>query len=219
MRYLMASSGKGAKNKGSLFELKISKSLSKWSGLPFYRSPASGAWASQRLGQDAQSGDIVAPQSIDFPFSIELKHHEGVSLDNFVHSTGEVPSFLTQAIGDAVRVNKIPILITHWNYHPNYISIPYSEKVLSDLKSIQKPYLVTTTKYKDSLTDEDLYIDLLTFIYEDFLELYSLDYLLKSSTYLFSAWVDLVSQGINSRKTGSKKEIKSTNVKEILDNL
>lgn len=218
---MSASSGKGAKNKGASYELKVSKILTKWSGndRPFYRSPASGAWASQRLGQDAQTGDIVSPQSVNFPFSMELKHHEGVSLDNFVHSTGEVPSFLTQAIGDAIRAKKVPALVTHWNYHPNYMSVPVSDFIVKDLKEKGLPYFITTAQYKDALTDELLTIDLLTFVLEDFLDLYTLDFLVENAQEMFKNWYHLVELGMNARKTGSSKEVTQTDINEILSNL
>ena len=212
-------SGKMSKNKGSSYELRISKLLSKWSGKEFYRSPASGAWASQRLGQDSQSGDIVAPASINFPFSIELKNHEGISIENFMRSTGEIPSFFTQCVGDAVRSEKIPMLIVHKNYSPNYVAVPVNDTVLEDARENHLPFITTQVTYKDVLTDEDLHIDIIVMILEDFLDLYTLEYLLESSKDIFKSWYDITSKGIGKRRMGSKNVVKETDVNEILSNL
>lgn len=215
--------GKMQKNKGANFELKISKLFTKWSqesGMgTFYRTPASGAWASQRTGQDAQSGDIVAPQEMNFPLSLELKHHEGVTVQQFLHSTGEVPKFFTQAVGDAVRSGKVPALIAHWNYNPNYLVLPYSYSILEDAKAKHLDYLATTIKYKDALSDEELYLDVLMLTLEDFMALYTIKELLEGHVDMFSGWYDKVAKGLNSRRTGSKNPQRSTNVDEILDNL
>lgn len=216
-------SGRMSKNKGSNYELKISKLLTAWSkesGMgTFYRTPASGAWASQRTGQDAQSGDIVAPQDMNFPLSLELKHHEGVTVQQFLHSTGEVPKFFTQAVGDGVRAGKVPALIAHWNYNPNYLVVPFSEQVLKKAKEGHLDYLTTTVKYKDSLDDEELYLDVLLLTLEDFMKLYTLSELIEQHETLFSEWYDKVAKGLNSRRTGSKNPLKTTDVDEILSNL
>jgi len=212
-------SGKMSKNKGASYERKIAKVFSQWSGKEFYRTPASGAWASQRLGQDSQSGDIVAPSSINFPFSVELKNHEGISLENFMRSNGEIPQFFTQNIGDAVRAKKVPMLIVHKNRSPNYLAVPNNEIMLSDLIDNHLDYMTTTIKYKDALTDEDLYIDVIVMTLEDFFGLYTLDYLLDSHKEMFKNWYKIMNDGIGERRMGSKKTIKNTNVQEILSNL
>jgi len=212
-------SGQMSKRKGASYELKISKLFSSWSGKSFYRTPASGAWASQRLGQDEQTGDIVAPSSIKFPFSVELKNHEGISLENFMRSNGEIPQFFTQNVGDAVRAKKVPMLIVHKNRYPNYLAVPNNKVMLSDAIDNHLNYMTTTIKYKDALTDEDLYIDVIVMTLEDFFGLYTLDYLLDSHKEMFKNWYKIMNDGIGERRMGSKKTIKNTNVQEILSNL
>lgn len=206
------------KTKGASFELKVSKMLSKWSGKSFYRTPASGAWSSQRLGQSAQVGDIVPPEDITFPFSIELKHHENVTLDNYMMSTGEVPSFYSQNVGDAVRANKIPMLITHSNYAPNYMSLPLSSKFVKSFQDNNKPYIITTVKFQDYVSGEDVYMDVSIVILEDFLELYSIEDFFKGYKTMFKYWYKEVSPDIVSRTTGSALMTES-DITNIIDKL
>lgn len=207
-----------SKTKGSSFELKISKMLSSWSKKPFYRTPASGSWSSQRLGQSAQVGDIVPPEDIVFPFSIELKHHEGVSLENYMMSNGEVPSFFSQNVGDAVRADKIPMLITHANYAPNYLSLPLSNKFLKPFIDNNKPYVVTNIKFPDYVSGEDVYMDVSVVILEDFLELYNLEDFYKGYKTMFRYWYKDVSTDIQSRTTGSALMTKE-DINNLIDKL
>lgn len=210
--------GKMSKNKGSNFELKISKAFSSWSGRSFYRSPGSGAWSSQRLGQNAQVGDIVAPEDLVFPFSVELKHHENVTLSNYMLSNGEVPSFFSQNVGDAVRSNKIPMLITHSNYSPNYLSLPLSNKFLTAFKDAGKHYIVTTVKFNDYVTDEAITMDIIIVLLEDFFELYSINDFEKGYKTMFRYWFKDVKPYIESRTTGAKP-MSVSEIDDIVDNL
>ena len=207
-------SGKMSKNKGSNYERATAKAFSQWGGKEFYRTPASGAWSSQRQGQNAQVGDIVAPEDIIFPFSIELKHHENVTLDNYMFSNGEVPSFFSQNVGDAIRANKIPMLITHSNYAPNYMSLPYSSKFITPFKEKEIPYLVTTVKFKDYVTEEPIVMDITIVTLEDFFSVYKLEDFSKGYKTMFRYWYKEISPNIVSRVTG-----RTTDIDEILKNL
>ena len=209
--------GKMSKTKGASYELKIAKNFSSWSGESFYRTPASGAWSSQRLGQNAQSGDIVAPEEVIFPFSVELKHHEGVSLNNYMMDSGEVPSFFTQNVGDAVRSNKIPMLITHSNYSPNYLSLPLSNKMLSDFKDRNKNYMVTTVNFEDYLTSENIEMDIMIVTLEDFFEVYSLSDFRVGYKRMFSYWYKNMLPRLQERRTGNKNP--DNELEKIIENL
>ena len=63
---------KNSKAKGNGFELVVAKALTTWSGQKFHRTPASGAlhWSNDKR----VVSDIVPPQYMDFPFSIECKN-------------------------------------------------------------------------------------------------------------------------------------------------
>jgi len=196
-------SGKLSKNKGASYELKMSKYFSKWSGRDFYRTPGSGSWSSQRMAQDNQSGDIVAPSDIKFPFSVELKHHEGFTLDSFVRSIGEIPSFYTQNVGDAVRSEKVPMLIVHKNYAPNYVSVPYSKSIERNMKENHLPYMITTVLFKDYLTDTDIYMDVLVMVLEDLFSIYTLEDFIKNHRRMFTYWYTKVMPDVSKRSTGS----------------
>lgn len=207
-----------SKNKGANFERTMAKAFSSWSGKEFYRTPGSGNWSSQRLGQSAQVGDIVPPEDIVFPFSIELKHHEGISLDNYMMSNGEVPSFFAQCVGDAVRSQRIPMLITHSNYAPNYLSLPLSSKILKPFIDNNKPYITTKVKFQDYVSGEDVYMDIFVVILEDFFELYSVENFYKGYKVAFKYWYKEVSPDIKSRTTGSALMTKS-DIDNIIDKL
>lgn len=202
-------SGKMSKTKGSNFERKIAKDFSKWSGRTFYRTPGSGAWSSQRLGQNAQVGDIVAPEDMIFPFSVELKHHEGITLNNYMQSSGEVPEFFTQNVGDAVRSEKVPMLITHSNFAPNYLSLPYSKKFFDKFKQEGKAYMLTTITFKDYLTDEPINMDIGIVLLEDFFELYKAEDFYKGYKTLFRYWFKDMAPNIEERHTGKGDELVS----------
>lgn len=210
--------GKLSKNKGSNYELKISKSFSSWSGRSFYRTPGSGSWSSQRLGQNAQVGDIVAPEDLVFPFSVELKHHENVTLSNYMLSNGEVPSFFSQNVGDAVRAEKVPMLITHSNYAPNYLSLPLSKKFISKFESSSKPYLITNVNFPDYTTGDIVSMDICIVLLEDFFELYTVDDFEKGYKTMFRYWYKDVMTDVKSRTTGAKP-MSVSEIDDIVDNL
>ena len=113
----------GGKNKGSAFERKICKFLTKWiSGQDdeyyFYRSPSSGAIATISLCNDDISGDIIAikPEAMGLTskFSIECKTgYKGANpLKVFGNLKGnELKDFWIQACRDAQKAKKLPMLI------------------------------------------------------------------------------------------------------------
>lgn len=210
-------SGKLSKNKGANYERVMAKYFSKWSGKDFYRTPGSGSWSSQRMAQDNQSGDIVAPSDIKFPFSVELKHHEGFTLDSFVRNTGEIPSFYTQNVGDATRSEKVPMLVVHKNYSPNYVSIPYSKSIESSMKENHLPYMVTTVVFKDYLTDTDIYMDVLVMVLEDLFSIYTLEDFIKNHKRMFSYWYKTMLPNLQERRTGNKNTDKE--LEKIIENL
>ena len=108
-----------SKVKGNRNEVKVAKMLSDWTGAPFRRTPASGAI---HVPLDWLCGDVFcADQKFDFPFSVETKHYKRIT-------AGMEMKFWEQAVVDANRIDKIPMLITRENNYPKdtwLIHLPY----------------------------------------------------------------------------------------------
>lgn len=71
---------KNSRVKGSRAELEVAEMFSRWCGNTVRRTPLSGGWSSARFGVTA---DLVCPKKA-FPFSVEVKHREGWTLDDLV---------------------------------------------------------------------------------------------------------------------------------------
>jgi hypothetical protein len=127
----MASQGRGARAKGSGYELKIAKKLSPIWGGTFARTPGSGSlhWGSdQRV-----AGDIIAPPEVDFPFVVECKKHEGWIMDHVILDSGDPRKWWAQVVTDARRVHKVPMLIFSRNRAKDFIMIPYDDSLYESL--------------------------------------------------------------------------------------
>jgi len=91
-----------SKVKGNKNEVAVAKALSKWTGVPFRRTPASGAI---HVPLDWLAGDVFcAVKDFDFPFCVETKHYKRVT-------QGLVKKWLAQVREDAKRIDKVPMLI------------------------------------------------------------------------------------------------------------
>lgn len=97
-----------SKQKGTAAELKVRDTLRKFTGLPFERTPLSGAL-------DAKHGlksDLYIPNEKNI-FAIEVKHYADDHLDSRI-LTGKDPQLLEfwkQTIRQATETNKEPLLI------------------------------------------------------------------------------------------------------------
>lgn len=97
-----------SKQKGTTAELKVRDTLRKFTGLPFERTPLSGAL-------DAKHGlksDLYIPNEKNI-FAIEVKHYADDHLDSRI-LTGKDPQLLEfwkQTIRQATETNKEPLLI------------------------------------------------------------------------------------------------------------
>lgn len=143
----MASQGRGAKVKGSGYELKTSKKFSTWWGGQFSRTPGSGSlhWGSdQRV-----AGDIIAPQGMDFPFVIECKKHEGWTIDHVLLNIGEPKDWWSQVVTDARRVKLVPMLIFSRNRAKDFVMIPYLESFYRGLSGITDEVMRTNVTIKN----------------------------------------------------------------------
>lgn len=186
----MATKGKSARLKGNNFELKISKMLTVWAvgKAEFSRSPSSGAFASSHGKMDANiAGDIIT-ESV-WPFNLELKNHETfTSLDTIFHSQVNIQSFWQQNLGDALRTRRVPMLITHRNRSKIYATVPYSALLHKQLKDSGKDYGVFNIRWHDGPLDIDFSQEVLTFVLDDFLELYSYDDIITHEKSWFTEW-------------------------------
>lgn len=110
---------KNSRAKGKTYERLVAKELGGWWGEPFRSTPGSGAlhWE-----QDSRvAGDIVAPVDSKFPFTVECKKREGWYFDGLINETGEIPSWWQQALEDAARVDREPLLVFSKNRAPSYV--------------------------------------------------------------------------------------------------
>lgn len=98
-----------SKVKGNANELEVAKALSKWTGVEFRRTPASGAI---HVPLDWLAGDVFCTdKSFDFPFSVETKHYSKIY-------PKMKKDFWLQACNDAARISKIPMLMYRENGWP-----------------------------------------------------------------------------------------------------
>lgn len=114
-----------SKQKGSEFELKVAKLLTKWSGEIFHRTPMSGAlhWAND----NRVVSDIVPPQSLvdaGWPYSIECKKVEASwEFNGFIEGTAIFWKHWKQCYEDSQRENMIPLLVFNKNYRDIYVAM------------------------------------------------------------------------------------------------
>lgn len=102
----------------------VAKKLGNWWGTRFQRTPSSGAWsknAHRGSASDDFHGDIVAPPSANFPFSVECKAVEEVELYKSLYGMPELFDWWIQCTEDALRAGKRPMLIVRENRKQNYL--------------------------------------------------------------------------------------------------
>ena len=124
---------KTPKQKGNNFETKIARILSKWSygdENVLVRNANSGSMAKFRQ-HNVPGGDViqVKPEYPEFPFSVECKHHKGFDIEKllFESSKSKEVKAWAQCLNDAVKVNKIPLMVFRKNYGDIFVCI---QKVL-----------------------------------------------------------------------------------------
>ncbi|MDT9683411.1 hypothetical protein RND61_15285 [Streptomyces sp. TRM76323] len=210
----MASNGAGANRKGKGYELKIAKMFSKYSGKEFKRSPMSGAWSSTWAGggHDEVAGDIIAPSDEIFPYSLELKNHESFSLINLFTTGGEIPQFINQVMGDAIRTHKIPALILHKNRSKNYFVLPYSTELFKKLDDNLYNYFVTRLVYTSDIDDEVRSYKAIVTTLDDIMVLYSYPEFVSLGLECYSNWLNNDNEktvDIHKNKAGNKETKKS----------
>lgn len=114
-----------SKAKGSDFERKIAKVLSRWWGEEFHRTPMSGGL--QWKQDNRVAGDIVTPPDSIYPFTTECKKREEWNFEQVLKGTGDVEKYWQQATKDSEKVSMRPLLIFSKNFAPNYMMIRKSD--------------------------------------------------------------------------------------------
>lgn len=117
--------------KGSRGERQIAKEFSAWWGADFTRTPMSGGFHTRKFREDWNAqGDLVTPDE-EFPFSVEVKWHEGWTLDHLLTSPkSDLWSWWEQTL-EQTPDDKIPLLVFKRNNMPWYIMCPaaYEDKI------------------------------------------------------------------------------------------
>ena len=107
-----------SKAKGSKNERDVCKWWESWTGYEFSRVPSSGGL---RWGRTTDTtGDIICSDQkhfLRFPFSIECKNYKDINFEHLLLGNKRVKilEFWSQALEDAERGHKIPILMMRYN--------------------------------------------------------------------------------------------------------
>ena len=105
-----------SKLKGTAYESKIAKLLTKELGLEFKRVPLSGSI-------EYLKGDLWTPlDTASFKFTIECKHYKEINFTNLlVAKSNDLFSFWEQAQEEAEVMKKRPLVIFRWNRSKDYV--------------------------------------------------------------------------------------------------
>lgn len=145
----------GGKSKGNGFEGTIAKTLSKaLAPLNFIRTPGSGARVGGKnfetigkmFGEDALKifvGDVVPvnerQEGVSFKHSIECKFYATQDpFTSLVAGTANVFKWFKEAVDDASKIDKSPMLIFKWNHTPIFVAI--------DTMDSKADYTILTTR-------------------------------------------------------------------------
>lgn len=131
-----------SKQKGSEYERKIAKILSKWWGEEFNRTPMSGGLHWKQDNRVA--GDIVTPPDSVYPWTTECKKRQEWDLEQVLKGTGDVEKWWSQAVGDGERVGLRPLLIFSKNFAPDYVMLDYKDfcKLTNNVDHVPFNYFV-----------------------------------------------------------------------------
>lgn len=114
----MAQKRINSRTKGKRAERAVAKLFEEWTGYEFGSTPGSGALRWQKRTFDTAS-DLVCldeKHSRKFPFTIEVKSYKELDFDKLIYpSKCKIKEFYKQAIGDAERADKYPLLFMRSN--------------------------------------------------------------------------------------------------------
>ena len=164
-----------SKKKGSKNEREVAKLFHKWTGYEFARTPQSGGlhWKKQNT-----VGDIVCiddRHGRKFPFSIECKFHQNIEFSHLIDGTigkniNKIIPFWEQCLGDAIKVNKTPILFMrkngmkagmHFVVMPSALFILWLQQVDNDPYSGNFGYMhYISDKYQLTIMNSEDFFDI-----------------------------------------------------------
>jgi len=155
--------GINSKKKGEIGERQACKLFTAWTGKRFNRVPASGGlnWKED----NRISGDIVAPLTFDFPFTVEVKNYNKLGLSSeSVEDLNviKIMKFWSQSMKDAAKVSKIPLLVVKDNGNKFHLAVDY--KIDLGYKPKAHIFLLKTPDTKINLYDFEFIIGNMSFI-------------------------------------------------------
>ena len=122
----MSKKGVNSRSKGNRGEYAVRDILSKWWGVPFRRTPSSGAYGTIHQ-QGSLVGDVVCDDPA-FPFVVEVKNQESWSMEHFLTADkSKVWKWWAQAVDQAMASDKIPLLVFTRNRQPLFCAFPSME--------------------------------------------------------------------------------------------
>lgn len=199
----------GANRKGSAFELKVSKILSKWAGEHAMRVPSSGA-NHQQKGEIRMIGDITFPVGSPNAFNYECKNHDSMAVKQVLMNNGNIPSFWEQATTDARRVpNKSlsPMLVFNVSHDTIYIVVPYTSWLVKRLWENGSPCQIQKIMYNDTTTKKDNTFDTILTTLSALVELNPLE--------VFNTYRDIDWDRYNEDNTESLEDIQARAMSNI----
>jgi len=199
----------GANRKGSAFELKVSKILSKWTGEHAMRVPSSGA-NHQQKGEIRMIGDITFPVGSPNAFNYECKNHDSMAVKQVLMNNGNIPSFWEQATTDARRVpNKSlsPMLVFNVSHDTIYIVVPYTSWLVKRLWENGSPCQIQKIMYNDTTTKKDNTFDTILTTLSALVELNPLE--------VFNTYRDIDWDRYNEDNTESLEDIQARAMNNI----
>lgn len=105
------------KQKGNTNEREAAAWLKEWTGKPFVRTPSSGGM--RLLSAKNFCGDVVcADDTYHFCFSVETKHLKDLHVTKVLRANSEIYTIWQQAVADAHRASKHPMLLLRQNGMP-----------------------------------------------------------------------------------------------------
>lgn len=160
------------KAKGAGFEGTVAKKLSTaLAPLTFIRTPGSGARTGGKnfelfghmFGADAMKifvGDVVPTNerdtNLNFKFSVECKSYKSSdSFETMVAGNANIFKWMQESIIDAVKINKLPLLIFKWNHTPIYVAALAADAIASNPRiSLEQGPLHLHVFYLDDLLQD-----------------------------------------------------------------
>ena len=149
-----------SKKKGNRAERAVVHFWRDWTGLAFERTPMSGGLRWKKAENIA--GDIVCTEpNFIFPYSIEVKAHRDINFSHLMYGVkSDILKWWDQAVKDAARVDKIPLLFMRYNGLPkNFYFVAFYLGVYREFKKqgnlIPSPWLVYQNKYQLFITTTD----------------------------------------------------------------